>query len=160
MARLGPSKVAMHRPWRQPILLPRKGAISLRSKVQVVSIHKNGNGQTDPEEIYSTKQAAVDAVASGTYPSPPARNLNLASCGPAAMLPPAGPDSLRHRNPSRQRQPVFWFAPTFMRAPALSLWWPAPRVHYYVPRPARTIADWRAARSSLDTEPLRVYNIA
>lgn len=48
---------------------------------QVVSIDSNGNGQVDPDEMYATKQAAVDAVASGKYPSPPARDLNLVTEG-------------------------------------------------------------------------------
>jgi phosphate transport system substrate-binding protein len=48
---------------------------------QVVSIDVNGNGQTDPDEIYDTKDKAVNAVASGFYPSPPARDLNLVTNG-------------------------------------------------------------------------------
>jgi phosphate transport system substrate-binding protein len=47
----------------------------------VVPIDVNGNGQADPDEIYDTKQAAIDAVASGHYPSPPARDLNLVTNG-------------------------------------------------------------------------------
>jgi phosphate transport system substrate-binding protein len=41
----------------------------------------NGNGFLEPEEIYDTKEAAVNAVALGFYPSPPARDLNLVSKG-------------------------------------------------------------------------------
>jgi phosphate transport system substrate-binding protein len=37
----------------------------------------NGNGQVDADELYETKEDAVDAVATGRYPSPPARALNL-----------------------------------------------------------------------------------
>jgi phosphate transport system substrate-binding protein len=48
---------------------------------QVVSIDANGNGQVDPDETYTTQQAAMDAVATGKYPSPPARNENLVTKG-------------------------------------------------------------------------------
>jgi phosphate transport system substrate-binding protein len=48
---------------------------------QVVSIDANGNGQVDPDETYTTQQAAMDAVASGKYPSPPARDENLVTNG-------------------------------------------------------------------------------
>jgi phosphate transport system substrate-binding protein len=48
---------------------------------QVVSIDVNGNGQADPDEIYGTKEQAVNAVATGNYPSPPARDLNLVTNG-------------------------------------------------------------------------------
>jgi len=47
----------------------------------VVSIDINGNSQVDPEEVYDTKEQAVYAVASGNYPSPPARDLNLVTRG-------------------------------------------------------------------------------
>ena len=47
----------------------------------VVAIDKNENGSADPDEIISSKQAAVDAVMSGKYPSPPARLLYLATKG-------------------------------------------------------------------------------
>ena len=53
---------------------------------QVVSIDKNGNGQVDPDELYTTKQAAIDAVGNGTYPSPPARDLNLVTNGKPSGL--------------------------------------------------------------------------
>ncbi len=47
----------------------------------VVPIDVNGNGQVDPVEVYDTKQQAVNAVATGHYPSPPARDLNLVTKG-------------------------------------------------------------------------------
>jgi phosphate transport system substrate-binding protein len=47
----------------------------------VVSLDVNDNGQVDPEEIYQSKAQAINAVASGAYPSPPARDLNLVTRG-------------------------------------------------------------------------------
>jgi phosphate transport system substrate-binding protein len=47
----------------------------------VVPIDVNENGVADPEEVLQTKAAAVEAVASGEYPSPPARPLNLVTKG-------------------------------------------------------------------------------
>jgi phosphate transport system substrate-binding protein len=41
----------------------------------------NGNGRADAEEVYTVKEGAFNAVASGTYPSPPARFENLATLG-------------------------------------------------------------------------------
>jgi phosphate transport system substrate-binding protein len=41
----------------------------------------NGNGQADADELYDTKEAAVTAVGTGLYPSPPARELNLVTLG-------------------------------------------------------------------------------
>ena len=41
----------------------------------------NGNGIADLEEVYDTKEAAVNAVALNYYPSPPARDLNLVTKG-------------------------------------------------------------------------------
>lgn len=41
----------------------------------------NNNGSIDPNEIYLTKQDAVNAVANGDYPSPPARDLHLVTNG-------------------------------------------------------------------------------
>jgi phosphate transport system substrate-binding protein len=48
---------------------------------QVISIDANANGQVDPDETYTTQQAAMDAVATGKYPSPPARAENLVTLG-------------------------------------------------------------------------------
>ena len=45
--------------------------------LQVIPIDINENGRVDPEEDLKTKNGAVQAVASGLYPSPPARDLNL-----------------------------------------------------------------------------------
>ena len=52
----------------------------------MVPIDVNGNGQADPDEIYDTKDQAVNAVATGRYPSPPARDLNLVTRGKPAGL--------------------------------------------------------------------------
>lgn len=52
----------------------------------VVAIDKNDNGTADPDEIIASKQAAVDAVMSGKYPSPPARLLYLATKGKPSGL--------------------------------------------------------------------------
>jgi phosphate transport system substrate-binding protein len=42
-----------------------------------VPIDINDNGRAEPEEVYDTKTQALNAVATGHYPSPPARDLNL-----------------------------------------------------------------------------------
>ncbi len=47
----------------------------------VIPLDVNGNGQTDPDELLDTKDKALQAVASGRYPSPPARTLNLVTKG-------------------------------------------------------------------------------
>jgi phosphate transport system substrate-binding protein len=47
----------------------------------VVPIDANGNGQVDPDEVVDEHRQAVTAVATGKYPSPPARNLNLVTNG-------------------------------------------------------------------------------
>lgn len=47
----------------------------------VVPIDVNGDGRASPEEVYETKEQAVNAVATGRYPSPPARDLNLVTKG-------------------------------------------------------------------------------
>jgi phosphate transport system substrate-binding protein len=47
----------------------------------IVPIDTDGNGQADPVETYATKKDAMDAVATGRYPSPPARDLNLVTKG-------------------------------------------------------------------------------
>lgn len=48
---------------------------------RLVPVDVDGNGQIDPNEIYDTKEQAVAAVATGRYPSPPARDLNLVTLG-------------------------------------------------------------------------------
>jgi phosphate transport system substrate-binding protein len=45
--------------------------------LQILPIDVNENGQVDPEEDLSTKQQALEAVLTGVYPSPPARDLYL-----------------------------------------------------------------------------------
>jgi phosphate transport system substrate-binding protein len=47
----------------------------------VVPVDVDGNGSAEPEEVYDTKDQAVNGVAVGDYPSPPARDLNLVSHG-------------------------------------------------------------------------------
>ena len=47
----------------------------------VVPLDVNGNGKADPDEVYDIKEQAVNAVATGRYPSPPARDLNLVTRG-------------------------------------------------------------------------------
>jgi phosphate transport system substrate-binding protein len=54
--------------------LPVEGA-------QVAPIDADDNGQADADEIYLTKEQAVNAVATNKYPSPPARDLNLVTRG-------------------------------------------------------------------------------
>lgn len=54
--------------------------------VIVPPIDINGNGQADAEEVYTVKEDAFNAVADGTYPSPPARFENLATKGKPAGL--------------------------------------------------------------------------
>ena len=44
-------------------------------------VDANGNGQADPEEVLDTKDKAVEMVAAGKYPSPPARAENLVTKG-------------------------------------------------------------------------------
>jgi phosphate transport system substrate-binding protein len=46
-----------------------------------VPIDSNANDQADADELLETKQEAVDSVATGKYPSPPARILNLVTKG-------------------------------------------------------------------------------
>lgn len=43
----------------------------------VLPIDVNGDGKASDEEVLETKKEAMQAVASGKYPSPPARALNL-----------------------------------------------------------------------------------
>ncbi len=47
----------------------------------VVPIDVDGSGQAQPEEVLDTKEQAVNGVAMGRYPSPPARDLNLVTYG-------------------------------------------------------------------------------
>jgi phosphate transport system substrate-binding protein len=47
----------------------------------VVPIDANENGQADEDEVLETKSEAVQMVATGKYPSPPARVLNLVTQG-------------------------------------------------------------------------------
>ncbi len=47
------------------------------SGLQVVPIDVNENGKIDPQEDLGTKGKAIQAVNSGVYPSPPARDLHL-----------------------------------------------------------------------------------
>lgn len=54
--------------------LPVKG-------LTILPIDVNENGKIDPQEDLSTKQKAISAVVSGTYPSPPARDLYLITKG-------------------------------------------------------------------------------
>lgn len=53
---------------------------------RVAPLDANGDGQVGPEERYDTKEQAVAAVASGAYPSPPARDLNLVTRGKPSGL--------------------------------------------------------------------------
>ena len=52
----------------------------------VLPIDINKNGQADAEEIYDTKAKAVQGVATGKYPSPPARALNVVTKGKPSGL--------------------------------------------------------------------------
>lgn len=54
--------------------------------VSVLPIDVNANGKADDEELLETKKEAMQAVASGKYPSPPARALNLVTKGQPAPL--------------------------------------------------------------------------
>jgi phosphate transport system substrate-binding protein len=58
----------------------------LPSRAIVAPIDANGNGAADGSETISTLAQATDAVASGRYPSPPARVLNLVTKGKPAGL--------------------------------------------------------------------------
>ena len=52
----------------------------------ILPIDVNNNGQIDPEEVLTTKAEAVEAVANGKYPSPPARVENLVTKGKPSGL--------------------------------------------------------------------------
>jgi phosphate transport system substrate-binding protein len=47
----------------------------------IVPLDVNSNGLLDLEESFESKEQAVNAVAEGFYPSPPARDLNLVTLG-------------------------------------------------------------------------------
>jgi phosphate transport system substrate-binding protein len=50
--------------------------------LMAIPIDINGNGKVDKgESFYGTKAAVIKAIASGAYPSPPARDLNLLTKG-------------------------------------------------------------------------------
>jgi phosphate transport system substrate-binding protein len=51
------------------------------ANIVVLPIDVNGNGQAEPEEVLESKSEAVQMVATGKYPSPPARALNLVTKG-------------------------------------------------------------------------------
>lgn len=59
--------------------LPVAGAL-------VAPLDVNGDGRAGAEEQYDAKQQAVDAVGTGAYPSPPARDLNLVTLGQPSGL--------------------------------------------------------------------------
>lgn len=48
---------------------------------RVAPVDVNGNDRGDADEIYDAKKRAMDAVTTGRYPSPPARDLNLVTRG-------------------------------------------------------------------------------
>ena len=54
--------------------LPVAGAV-------VLPLDANDNGRADPDELLATKAQALEMVASGRYPSPPARELYLVTKG-------------------------------------------------------------------------------
>lgn len=56
------------------------------SGARVFPIDINNNGKADPSEIFGTKEMAINAVASGDYPSPPARDLNIVTRGKPSGL--------------------------------------------------------------------------
>jgi len=46
--------------------------------IEIIPLDLNGNGKIDPEEsFYGTLDEIVEAIGTGKYPSPPARDLNL-----------------------------------------------------------------------------------
>ena len=53
----------------------------------IVSLDQNENGRVDPEEDVSTREKAIQALTSGHYPAPPARELLLVTKGrPSAAV--------------------------------------------------------------------------
>ena len=53
----------------------------------VLPVDANDSGQAEADEVLDTKAKAMQAVASGKYPSPPARALNLVTKGkPSGLL--------------------------------------------------------------------------
>jgi phosphate transport system substrate-binding protein len=52
----------------------------------VLPVDANGTGQAEADEVLDTKARAMQAVASGKYPSPPARALNLVTKGKPSGL--------------------------------------------------------------------------
>jgi phosphate transport system substrate-binding protein len=59
---------------------------NLPAGAAVAPVDANRNGIADPDEVFSTQAQAADAVASGKYPSPPARVLNLVTKGKPSGL--------------------------------------------------------------------------
>jgi phosphate transport system substrate-binding protein len=59
---------------------------NLPAGASVVPIDANMNGAADPDEVITTQAQATEAVASGRYPSPPARVLNLVTKGKPSGL--------------------------------------------------------------------------
>jgi phosphate transport system substrate-binding protein len=46
--------------------------------IMIIPLDTDGNGQIDPDEqVYATRDQIVNAINTGKYPSPPARELNL-----------------------------------------------------------------------------------
>jgi phosphate transport system substrate-binding protein len=56
------------------------------ANIAIVPVDSNGNGQADPGEVIDSLAKAGDAVAQGTYPSPPARLEYLATKGKPSGL--------------------------------------------------------------------------
>jgi len=56
--------------------------------IEIIPLDLNGNGKIDPEEnFYGTLDEIVEAIGTGKYPSPPARDLNLVTRGkPTAIV--------------------------------------------------------------------------
>ena len=57
------------------------------SGLVVLPVDANNSGKAEADEVLETKAEAIAAVASGKYPSPPARALNLVTKGkPSGLL--------------------------------------------------------------------------